>query len=402
MTAALLFVESNTTGTGMLMLEAAQRLGFEPVLLAADHGRYRPPAGTHTMQVDTASLVDLRRCAANAGARVAGVLSSSEYFIHMAARLAESLGLPSFGAEAIQTCRDKHAQRALLFASDVPCPRFTHVATFEQLLDAAATNQAPVVLKPCFGSGSVGVKLCRSRDEIVAHGRALLGEARNERGMTQSPELLVEEYVEGDEYSIEVLAGRVLGVTRKHLGALPHFVERGHDFPAPLTEQEASALERAALRSVTALGLLDGPAHVEVRLRDSRPLVIEVNPRLAGGFIPELVRLATGVNVLEEVIRLAAGGPVSAWAPPRRSAAIRFACAPCRGVLQHVSGESAAGGVPGVVDVKLYRSAGERLEQHGDFRDRFGHVIAVADDAEGAGRAADLACALLRAVVEPC
>jgi S-sulfo-L-cysteine synthase (3-phospho-L-serine-dependent) len=396
MKAALVFIESNTTGTGMLMLDAAARLGFEPVLATSDESRYRLPSGCTTVKLDTSKHEELRAWATNGmKGRIAGILSSSEYYTHSAAWLAEELELRSFGADAIRNCRNKHLQRATLSAAGLACPQFSHVSTAEQLAAVAAGATLPVVLKPCFGSGSVGVKLCLSVAELLEHGGRLLAHTQNERGLSHPVELLVEQYVEGDEFSIEVLAGSVVGITKKHLGELPHFVERGHDFPASLPERQASALEQTALASVLALGLSTGPAHVEARWWNGQPIIIEVNPRLAGGYIPEIVRRATGRDLLDDVIRLATGAHVQPWARPHRVASIRFGLASAAGVVADVVGRREAAAVPGVCDVLVYKSVGDRVEGQGDFRDRFGHVIAVADTVADSARAAEVACARL-------
>src|SRR4029079_12563216 len=93
------------------------------------------------------------------------------------------------------------------------------------------------------------------------------------------------------EVSVETLGTTVIGVTAKHLGHLPSFVECGHDFPSPSgAERVVRLLAGAALK---ALGLGFGPAHTEIRVGPRGPVVIEVNPRLAGGRRPTLVRPAT-------------------------------------------------------------------------------------------------------------
>ena len=56
-----------------------------------------------------------------------------------------------------------------------------------------------------------------------------------------------------------------------------------------------------------------------------------------------------------------------------------------------MEGAEAARAQPGVVDVSLYRSPGDELAVHGDFRDRMGHVMACADGSHAACVAAERA-----------
>ena len=104
--------------------------------------------------------------------------------------------------------------------------------------------------------------------------------------------------------------------------------------------------------------------------------MIEVNPRLAGGFIPELVRLATGVDVIAQTMKLVLGEPTDLNSIFSRHASIRFVTAFRKGRLRRITGLKEASSVPGVADVQLYRASGDVIGGNHDFRDRIGHVIA--------------------------
>jgi biotin carboxylase len=185
-----------------------------------------------------------------------------------------------------------------------------------------------------------------------------------------------------------MVSGRVVGITRKHLGRLPYFVEAGHDYPAAAPEAVERALAETVVLATRVLGLEWGPLHWELRVQEGRAVPIEVNPRLAGGFIPELVRHAQGVDLILQTLRLVAGQAAELEPRHARNASIRFLFAPAAGRLAAVEGVEAARARPGVVDVSLYRSPGDELALHGDFRDRIGHVMACADGFDAASRAA--------------
>lgn len=387
--ACVLLLESNTTGTGRLFARAAANLGFEPVLACKDPGRY-PYAAEDGLRVevldtsDEAAVLDLAR-----RLEPAGVTSSSEYFIAPAAAVAATLGLPAADADAIARCRDKVQQRTTLAAAGVPVPGFCAVETVDEAVAAADDFGLPVVLKPVSGSGSVGVRLCKDTAEVAAHAATLLAQTVNERGIAVPGRLLVEELAVGPEYSCEAFGGRVLGVVRKHLGPPPWFVEIGHDFPAPLSEDDAAAVHACTEAALEALGLDFGPTHVELRLTPAGPALIEVNPRLAGGNIPEMVRHATGVDLVTETVRLVTGGRPHLDATRARHSAIRFLLAPAAGTLEAVEGADRAAAVEHVVDVRVTRSAGDAVTREGDFRDRIGHVLTCADSEAAAQSAAD-------------
>lgn len=399
----LAFVESNTSGTGRLFARAAARQGFRPILLGADPSRYPyvEEDAITALRVDTqdqqALLDTCRRLADEPG--LAGVTSSSEYFIATAAAIARQLGLPGPRPEAILTCRDKHMQRLRLQKARVGVPAFRPAESAAKAVAAAERLGYPVVVKPINGSGSVGVKLCADAGELRAHAEALLGQRQNERGLPVPRRILVEELAVGPEYSVEVFGDHVVGITAKHLGAPPYFVEVGHDFPAALAPAAEQAIQRTVQRTLAALGLGWGPVHVELRLTRAGPAIIEVNPRLAGGYIPELVRLASGIDMITETIRLVAGGVAQLRPAHERYASIRFILSGQAGTLADVGGLDAARQVPGVAAVELYARPGSRVYCAGDFRDRIGHVIACGATPAETSAAAERAHRAIRVVI---
>jgi biotin carboxylase len=384
----LLFIESNTTGTGRLFAQTARRMGMSPVLVTADPERYGYPAddALDVMTTDTSDYRALETavCKFAAANQVAGIYSSSEYWIEAAARLALRLGLPGASPESIAICRNKRKQRECFQNRSLPVPQFRCITSEDQLATIIGALPFPLVVKPTQGSGSVGVKLCGSAQEAVSHARVLLQQEVNERGLPVTHEVLIEEYLQGPEYSVEIFGGEIIGITRKYLSKEPYFVEIGHDFPAAATHQVLLALGQAATQAISATGLSWGPAHIEIRMTGDVPVVIEINPRLAGGYIPELVRQSTGIDLIERTILAAIGDERRPAHGLAKHSSIRFLMPERQGILCAIRGVEEARLVEAVAEVRLYKAPGEHVLCRGDFRDRLGHVITCHESAEAA------------------
>lgn len=382
MVECVLFVESNTTGTGRQFCDRARDRGLKPVVVARDPLRFDGlfDAETPIHQVDTGDLGAALDCAreleAESGLR--GVMSSSEYFVATAAQVAAAVGLPGPSARAVQTCRRKHLQRRALAETGLAQPLCRRVAEVDEVAAAIEVVGLPAVIKPEDGSGSVDVRLCDDAQAAIAQYRKVV---KSRPGASA----LVESYVAGPEFSVEILDGVPMCIVSKRLTPPPHFLETGHDVPAVVSAAEQQMLRECATSAVAALGLGWGPVHVELRLSVQGPVVIEVNPRLAGGRIPDLVAAATGIDLVGAAVDRAIGAESVPQSTLNRFSAIRFLVARPGLRAQDIPDLTRLRGAEGAISVEVSAAATRRHELTGSFRDRIGHVMAVADSAADAG-----------------
>lgn len=370
-------------GSGLLYVQAAQRLGLQPITLSADPTRYDHFAakGAETIRVDTDDLDALiRECSRlRAIYDIAGITSAADSFYATVSKLCRHFDLSGPNPEAIEQCLDKYTQRQLLAASGVPIPAYRLAANAADVEDSAAEIGLPVIIKPAVGSGSVGVRLCRTADEVIEHTNSLLG---GQHIWRSAPRILVEEFAQGPYYSADIMGNEVIGVCTGDFGRPPHFVFREFTHPAPLTDDEYKCIADVSLSSLQALGLGWGPTNIELRWTKRGPVVIEVNPRLAGGTNPKLVQLAYGVDLVTEHIKLVIG---EEWDLRRRhsqTAAAQFLVPDRDGILDWIDGESPAADVPGVAEVKFYIKSQTPIVRKGDYRDCIGYVIAASPSLE--------------------
>jgi argininosuccinate lyase len=389
---SLVFIESNTTGTGELCIQRARERGFRVRFLTARPQFYQFLSRRLVLPeiVDTADVDAI--CEHLAGdTDVCGVMSTSEYFIDAAARVAARRSLPGPDPDAVQICRDKALLARTLTKAGVPAPEtfaFDSPAAIEQF---APTLRYPVVLKPISGSGSVGVRLIANARELLEFGAALLKPDRRDRVPVAS-HVLVQDYIAGEEFSVELFGldsgAHILGYTRKHLGRVPFFVETGHDFPARIGARAQAALRDLVTRALDAVGYRVGPAHVECRVgADGHPMIIEINPRLPGGMIPQVIELATGVDLLGGLIDFSAGRKLDLSPSRSRHAGIRFFVAPRAGVIEAIHAPPPPSDVVQLSFVATHPVGAGVDDPRGDYRDRLAYVIATSDDPAALDRA---------------
>ncbi|MET9803536.1 ATP-grasp domain-containing protein [Streptomyces sp. NPDC006368] len=411
----LAVVESQLSNFGLTPLRAAHELGFHVVLVSNDPDRYRVVSlaqevfarhideivRTDTNSVDAvaAALEPFR-----AAGRLRGVMTVTDYNIPIVAEVAARLGLPGLSPQSARTCRDKLLMRQACAAAGVAVPGFHQATSEEDALAAADRFGYPCVVKPMTESASIGVTLCRTPAEVRDAYREISGKPTDFRGQPRRPGALVEEYLIGFEVSVEsVLAGgerTFLGVTDKALGSHPHFVEMGDTFPSMLSPSVREECTELARRALEAVGHDFGAAHVEVKMTEKGPFIVEVNGRMPGAEITQLIREATGIYLQREVVRLHAGQPADLTATRSGAAASRYLAARESGTLTSIDGVDLALRVPGVVDVDLEAHPGDTVRPAESNLDLLGYVVAVGDTTGDAVRRAEAALGQLTPRIE--
>jgi len=184
----------------------------------------------------------------------------------------------------------------------------------------------------------------------------------------------------------------VVGVTDKVITGAPAFAETSDTFPSVLSDDITDGVAEVTVAALDAVGHRFGAAHTELRVAPAGPKVIEINGRVGGGDISELVRLSTGIDLLEAAVAAAAGRGAVLPAPTiSRGAAWRAIHAPRNGHLSGVDGLCLAEATPGVVDVSLHVPIGAEVHTLASNHEFIGHVLAVARTAGEAARIADAA-----------
>jgi cysteine synthase A len=335
---------------------------------------------------------------------VAGITTTSDFYVPAVAELARWLDLPGNPSDAVNRCRDKTLLRAALERDGVHQPRFAVVTDAGQAPGAVGQVGLPCVVKPADDSGSNNVLLCRTVEQAVEHVTRVLAVRTNVRGLPMARRALVEEYLDGPEYSVEMFGVDggmdLVGITAKTVTPGPFFVETRHQFPADLPTGLALEVEASVRTALKAVGMVFGATHTEVKLTATGPAVIEINPRLAGGMIPEVIRLATGTDLVEQQVRAAAALPIDVTPHHALHAGIEFVLAQHGGVFRGVDGVPAAAAVVGVERVTVTGVSGRRVRPARNAYDRLGHVIATGGSAGDVRQALADAVAALRVHVD--
>jgi biotin carboxylase len=321
----LIIVEALGSGNGLALVQAAADSSAEVMFAIHDVERYAhdvdfailadPPSNLTIMTglatTDPAALIGLLSAPETQGA---GVIAQVDRTVTPVAESCAVTGHAFLSPGVIRLCADKSAFRARMDRAGLPGPRWAVATGRSELAAAASRVGAPAVVKPSLGSGSLGVKLAWTAAEIVDHAGTLLA-----RGTPA----LIEEYLLGPLVSLELFRHQgittVLGLTDRVLSDPPYFAELSWTFPLEIADDDRDAVSVLAGATLDAVGFDRGPAHVEFILTSAGPVVVEVNPRMAGR---GLTRMVSDLSGYDEYAMVVAQALNSELPPP---------CVPARG-----------------------------------------------------------------------
>ena len=227
------------------------------------------------------------------------VTAATDKPLVMMARVAEKYGFPFYSIETARWSTDKYQMKQRFMEGGVPCARGRLIAK----ADEADDLYYPLIVKPRDNSGSRGVKLCRNKEEL----QEAMQEALQ---YSHLDTVLVEEYIEGQEYSIEGLhydgKSEVIQFTEKTTTEFPYNVELAHKQPANLTENQKNDIRELISKIAQYMHFENCASHTELKINQSGIFVIETSPRLGGGNITShLVPLSTGINMEDQLLKIA-------------------------------------------------------------------------------------------------
>lgn len=233
-----------------------------------------------------------------------GILTiASDVAMPTVAYVANQMELISNSILSVKKSTNKYLMRKVFEENNLNIPRFYNVKDINLVNDDELNF--PVIVKPTDSSGSKGISLASSKEELI-------GKITQAINCSFANEAIVEEYIEGKEISVEIISYKehhtVLALTEKRTSGQPNFVELEQHQPFFAGSLEMQ-IKELAVRAVKSLGIQYGASHVELMITPTNEIyVIEVGARMGGDFIgSHLVELSTGYDFLKAVVDISLG-----------------------------------------------------------------------------------------------
>ena len=322
--------------------------------------------------------------------KINGIMTlASDMPMQSVAVVSHEMGLVGINEDTALKATNKAFMRDALREAGVPVPLFFRVKgkeAFKEAVEKVRVAGYKCIVKPADNSGSRGVDLLKEDADLdIAYDYT--------NHYSRGGEIVVEEYMEGPEVSVETLAVdgdvHVIQITDKLTTGAPYFVEMGHSQPSQHSEETRKRIAEVAVAANKAIGIQNGPSHTEIKVTKDGPKIVELGARLGGDCITtHLVPLSTGVNMVECSIRIALGEKPDLEPKWNKGSAIRYLKTGI-GTVKEIKGVDDAEKISGIVQVSIVHGVGEQVGEIKSSVDRAGFVVAQAEDAQKAVEVAE-------------
>lgn len=291
----------------------------------------------------------------------------------------KELNLPGISIESALKATNKYEMIKSFEKNNVPHPEFEYISKDFLELKLKKNISFPNIVKPIDMAGSRGIYLVNNEKEL----KKAIEESSK---ISDTGNLLIEEYMSGPEVSVELVVKdgipHVIQITDKTTTGAPHFAETGHLQPSTLSSDIKEKISEVARHAAKSIGLVNSLGHAEIKVTEEGPKMVEIGARAGGDAIGEqLILLSTGVDFSQIAIDIAFGFEINIPSKKTKASCIRFIQSQ-KGVLNSVSGLEEAKKIENIFKVEFNGIIGKEYEDVIDNSGRLGYVIAYGDNTE--------------------
>jgi biotin carboxylase len=222
----------------------------------------------------------------------------SSHGLYSAAFISEALGLKGYKVSNLNLLMNKGKFRSFQKNNILPFPEYQSVQLIEQI--EWENIVFPVIIKPADSGGSKGVKVIRTKEELISN-------FIDTKSNSESGEIIIERFLE-DGISINgdcLVCNKT--IVASIVGEYIFNKEVNNVLPIatlfPADESSNSAMEQLS-KIVKLLNIPNGIFNFEAIIKDDITYLIEINPRPSGNYIWQLLGYNYDIDILNVLVNL--------------------------------------------------------------------------------------------------
>lgn len=306
-------------------------------------------------------------------------VGTCETGMHTASIIGKEFNLPFLDEETVKKATNKVLMLEAFKKIGVPSPEYKVIKPGDKV---EWTFDYPVITKPADKSASRGLYFVNNPSELNYAVDVSMS-------VSDSKEVLIEEYLDGPEVSVEILMiqdkPKVLQITDKITSGSPYYIELGQAQPSTLTDEEKIQIANCASNAAISVGLSNCAVHAEVKMTSKGPRMVELGGRMGGHFIDSyLLENSTGYRLQDAIIRYALGEPMTITQEKVVDACAMKCILSREGVVKDITGVDKAKAIEGIVSIYITTQIGQSLHEGKSNNDLIGYIVGCADNTDNA------------------
>ena len=220
------------------------------------------------------------------------------------------MGLPSFGPfESVEILQNKDKFRAFLTENGFNVPWAFGFADKDEAWLSRDKFSYPLIVKPTDSAGSKGCTRVDSEEELMSAieyafkytigGHIIIEEFLEKKGCSSD----TDSYAQDGKLKFVSFSAQ-----RFDSKATNPYTPAAYSWPSTFTKEEEEYLTKEIQRLITLLGMKTSVFNIETRVSpNNKPYIMELTPRGGGNRLCEMLRYATGVDMITAITRAMVG-----------------------------------------------------------------------------------------------
>lgn len=375
----IVFINTQKSGSSREAIQAAKRLGYKTVLLTnkLSHMRNRSSFTDVDDMIlcDIDNINDLKREVKqilNDNQEVVGIVSLMDPYVYTASILNQEFNLSGFTKNAIYKMQNKIMSRECI--KNTPyAPWYKIINSHYDYQTSEIKDLLPLIVKNPVSTGSKEVYLVNTMDEFYNRVDFLF--------RRYNKPLIIEKYIEGPQYLIETLVKNnqvhIIAIIEQEIYLYNgHSIVVGYSLKHWLKKELLTSLNKAVNDIIKLHGLEHGSCHLEMRYTNKTWKLVEINPRISGGAMNDIIRFGLGINLVEETLNLVLNEPLNVTPKFQMFTNTQYLVCTVSGKLIKVTGRKEALNSQGVIKVFVKPKKGQMIYPPISMGYRYCYVIA--------------------------
>ncbi len=399
----IVFIGTQKSGSSREAIQAADEMGYYTVLIT-DKPNYLKQRtefpDVHLMLLcDLNNLEEMREIINSLTLKALDVLAIASFMdmhCYTAALLSEEFGLNHFNIDAISNMLDKITSREILSNSSYN-PDFAILNKESGPFTSEVEKHLPFIMKSPKSAGSKDVIKITSYEEFASNKTRLFEKYPGEK-------ILIEGFLDGPQYLVETIVTEgnvnIIAIIKQEVTFFERFIITGYELLIKTDYIFCNKLMNALKEIIDMHGLKYGPCHLELRLVKNHWKLVEINPRISGGGMNDLIKAGYGIDLVKETLKMLLGEEPDLIPQYKNNTFAQYVTISKPGILKKVTGRNRALKSPGVKKVYIKPRKGTLIIPPKSMGNRYAYVIATGDTAYEAKNNAKVAASNIHFILE--